>query len=71
MSWKPEFLVQGEWYDNGQAFATETEAKDSAQARFHVWSMPTDWRAVQSVDPVSYKRVDGRDSLLEAQKVPA
>ena len=45
--WKPEFLVDGIWYDNAQRFDTEQEAKNSAQARFARWTMPTDWRATE------------------------
>lgn len=59
MSWKPEFLVDGKWYPNAVAFATEQEAKDNARDKFMVWTMPTDWRAVESTDPVNYRYVSG------------
>lgn len=64
MSWKPEFEVSGQWYDNAQRFATEAEAKASAYARFMVWTMPSDYRAAESDEPVNYKREDGRDVPL-------
>lgn len=64
MSFKPEFQVQGAWYDNAQRFATADEAKETAQARFMVWTMPTDYRVTESPDPVNYRRVDGRDAML-------
>lgn len=54
MSWKPEFKVDGVWYDNAQRYATEAQASDSAKARFAVWTIPTDCRAVESADPVNY-----------------
>lgn len=54
-SWKPEFQVQGAWYDNAQRFATKEEAERSAQRRFAVWTMPSDWRASESPDPVNYR----------------
>ncbi len=63
-SWAPEFEVQGKWAGNAQRFATEQEAKESAAARFMVWSMPSDYRAAPSDDPVNYRRVDGRDESI-------
>ncbi len=63
-SFKPEFLVQGQWYDNAQRFATYQEAADSALARFRVWTMPSDCRAVESEDPPNYVRKDGQDHSL-------
>ena len=64
MSWKPEFKVDGVWYDNAQRFATEKEARESALARYMVWTVPTDYRATESTDPVNYHVVDGRDTPL-------
>lgn len=64
MSFKPEFFVQGGWYDNAQRFATIEEARESAYARFMVWTMAEDSRAVRSPDAVNYRRVDGRDELI-------
>lgn len=55
MSWKPEFLVDGKWYDNAQRFATYQEALTSAARRFAVWTVPTDYRATESPDPVNYR----------------
>ncbi len=63
-SWKPEFLVQGSWCSNAQRFATYQEAYDSAQARFMVWTMPEDCRAVESTDPVNYVRENGQDRRI-------
>ena len=54
MSWKPYFKVQGEWATNGQAFNTELEALASAKQRFMVWTMPTDFEARESDEPVNY-----------------
>lgn len=64
-SWKPEFLINGEWGSNAQRFATEAEARESAHARFMVWTMPSDYRATPSDDPVNYAIVDGRDTRIE------
>jgi hypothetical protein len=68
MSWKPEFLCQGSWCANGQAFATEAEAKSSAASRFQRWTVPTDYRAVESEEPVNYAFVEGRNKSLPAVK---
>ncbi len=67
MSWKPVFEVQGEWCDNAQRFATEREAKDSAAARYMVWSTPTGYDAVESDEPVNYARVNDRDQMVNRE----
>lgn len=66
MSYKPYFLVKGEWGTNAQAFATEEEAKGSAAARFAVWTMPTDYEVRESDEPVNYKRENGLDHRIES-----
>lgn len=58
MSYKVEFKCQGEWCSNGQAFATEPEAKHAGTARFMVWYLPTDMRVVESDEPVNYAVID-------------
>jgi hypothetical protein len=63
-SYKPMFLVSGQWCGNAQRFATREEAEASAKARFHVWTMPSDYRAEPSDEPVNYRRVDGRDERI-------
>ena len=64
MSWKPEFCIDGKWYDNAVRFATEQEAKDNARDKFMVWTMPTDWRAVESTDAPNYRyTANGLESL--------
>lgn len=67
MSWKPQVKVVGEtsYNGNGQAFATEQEALESAQDLMDRWYAVTDIRAVESDQPVNYKRVDGRDARIE------
>lgn len=64
-SWKPEFEVNGAWYDNAQRFATKEEAERSARRRFMVWTMPTAYRATESPDPVTYRNTeDGPDERM-------
>lgn len=64
MSYKPEFQVQGQWYDNAERYATAAEAESSASARFAVWTMPTAYRVTESSDPVNYVRKDGVSTHL-------
>ena len=68
MSWKPEFQIGGKWYDNAVRFETRAEAEANAKAKFNVWTMPTDWRATESPDPVNYRMVDGRLEPLAKDK---
>ena len=65
MSWKPEFLVCSEWCSNAQRFATRAEAEQSAAARFQVWTMPSDYRATYSDDPVNYRRTEKGDEPIK------
>ena len=67
MSFKPGFKLPGEpdLCTNAQAFATYEEAEASAQARFMVWTMPTDYGVVESDEPVNYRRVNGRDIMQD------
>lgn len=55
MSWKPTFMLDGKWCYNAQAFATEEEARASAEARFMRWTMPTEFSAHESDEPVNYR----------------
>lgn len=54
MSFKPEFKVGSEWCANGVAFATKEESDANALDKFMVWTMPSDWRSVESDQPVNY-----------------
>ncbi len=53
MAFKPEFLVDGMRYGNGERYDTHEEALASARARFSRWTVPTDYRAVECTDPVA------------------
>ena len=65
-SWKPVFKMPGDptWYDNAQRFATPSEARESAYARFAVWMMPEDYNVHPSPDPVNYRRENGHDAMI-------
>ena len=60
MAWKPEVFVQGKWSRNGLVFATEQEAKRSADDLMGRWTMVDDTRAVEVDEPVNYRIVDNR-----------
>ena len=65
MGFKPIFILPGgERARNGQVFATE-EARESAVARFKVWTMPEGIDVELADDPVNFRRIDGRDEYLE------
>jgi len=65
MGFKPIFILPGgERALNGQVFATEQEARESARARFKVWTMPEGIDVEPTDDPVNFRRIDGRDEYL-------
>ena len=66
MGFKPIFILPGgERGRNAQVFATEEEARESALARFMVWTMPEGIDVEPTNDPVNYRRIDGRDESLK------
>ena len=69
MSFKPEVSTDGghTFHQNALAFAAREEAEASARDRMSRWMLVTDWRAVESDQPVNYtlkggvlEAVDGR-----------
>ena len=61
MSFKPEASTDGgqTFNQNALAFATEAEALASAKDLFNRWMLATNWRVVESDQPVNYALVDG------------
>jgi len=57
-SWKPEMMVDGGWSGNGLRFATEQEADLWGADLMNRWFVPSDHRAVESDDPVNYRRLE-------------
>lgn len=57
MSYKPEVRVgtDTKWYGNSLAFATREEAIYSARDVMNRWMLVTDYRAVESEQPVNYR----------------
>lgn len=62
MSFKPEVVADssGKFCDNGLAFATYDEAFENARDLARRWMLVTDFRAVESDQPVNYRWVDGQ-----------
>ena len=56
MSFKPEVSTDGgrTFHQNALAFATREEAETSARDLMSRWMLVTDWRAVESDQPVNY-----------------
>ena len=61
MSWKPEISTDGgkTFGQNAQAFATSKEAETMAKDIFSRWMLATDYRVVESDEPVNYVIVGG------------
>ena len=62
MSFKPEVSTDGgrTFHQNTLAFATRGEAETSARDVMSRWMLVTDWRVVESDQPVNYRlRFDG------------
>src|SRR5215510_11366266 len=63
-SWKPQVQVAGEWSSNSLVFATEAEAKLSADQLMMRWFSVQDSRAVESSEAVNAEMIDGRQRLI-------
>ena len=70
MSFKPSVSTDGgaTFNENALAFATHEEAEISAKDLMSRWMLVTDWRVVESDEPVNYTLVDG---VLESVGVAA
>lgn len=66
MSYKPEVFVDNQWANNNCAFATKKEAEASAFDLMNRWLLVTDYRAVESDQPVNWKIIDGVMSPVSA-----
>jgi hypothetical protein len=65
-SFAPEVVADssGKFCGNMLRFATREEAEASAEALYRRWNLCTAHRAVETTDPVNYKRENGRDVPL-------
>ena len=61
MSFKPEISTDGgkSFSQNAQVFATREEAETMAKDIFNRWLSATNYRAVESDEPVNYEIVGG------------
>lgn len=61
MSFKPSVSTDGgtTFNENNLAFATREEAEASAKDLMSRWMLVTDWRVIESDQPVNYTLVDG------------
>ena len=62
MSFKPSVSTDGgaTFNENNLAFATREEAEASAKDLMSRWMLVTDWRVIESDQPVNYRmRYDG------------
>ena len=70
MSFKPSVSTDGgaTFNENNLAFATREEAEASAKDLMWRWMLVTDWRVIESDEPVNYTLKDG---VLESIEVAA
>lgn len=70
MSFKPSVSTDGglTFNENALAFVTREEAEASARDLMARWMLVTDWRAIESDEPVNYALVGG---VLESVEVAA
>ena len=70
MSFKPSVSTDGglTFNENALAFATHEEAEISAKDLMSRWMLVTDWRVIESDEPVNYTLKDG---VLESVEVHA
>jgi len=64
-NFKPTIKPIGEskFYTNGQTFATEAEARQSAKNRYCNWMMAEAFGVEESDEPVNYAWVDGQGDV--------
>lgn len=69
MSFKPQVRTgtDPKFYDNALAFATEQEALANAKDLYNRWTLCTDYRAVESDDPVTHTFINGVLSAVERE----
>ncbi len=72
MNWKPAFIIPGETKPctNGEVYATKAEALASAEQRFMVWTMPTEFTAVETDEPVNGVWIPGQGRQTAESQQP-
>lgn len=66
-NYRPEISTDGgkSFGQNAQVFATKEEAETMAKDIFNRWMLATDYRAVESDEPVNCEIADGELRRLE------
>jgi hypothetical protein len=65
ITYKPEVRVNGSFHSNSLVFATREEAEQSSRELMGRWTLVTDYRAVESDQPVNWALVDGVLSAVQ------
>ena len=65
-SFKPEFQIDGQWYDNALRFVSRFEAELNASDKFMRRTMPSAYRVSESPDEPNYTY--SPDGVLERIK---
>jgi hypothetical protein len=62
MSWAPQVIADdsGKWCGNALRFATREEAEANVRDLAARWTLVTDYRVVETGDPVNYRYHDGK-----------
>ena len=67
MSWKPQVRTSKDdplWYGNTLRFATREEAEQNAYDLMYRWTAVTDYRAIETEDPVTHVYQDHETKRL-------
>lgn len=64
-SFKPQVEVANRWESNQIVFATKEEAVQYAGDLMDRWLLVTNYRAIESTEPVNYSYADRRLTKLE------
>jgi hypothetical protein len=72
-SYKPEVIADssGKWCGNALRFATHAEALANASDLAARWTAVSNYRAVESDDPVNYTYIDGKLERIEPLRLIA
>jgi hypothetical protein len=66
MAWKAEVIADssGTFVGNALVFETKQEAEDYARDLWSRWTLVTEWRVVETAEPVTYTFTTGYASRI-------
>lgn len=64
INWKMEVKTGGKWSTNSCTYSTEQEALNAGKELLSRWTVPSDYRAVETNDPVNYEFNNGRSNPI-------